>query len=325
MSRDDDDDDEGMARWKKLLLIVMGMVFMFIIIGIILDGMEVIPAGHKGVIVNSPGGPSNEEINEGYQWSTAYIWADVKVVEYRTQTLNFHDANDNGGAESGGGIQVITQDSVPISIELSIIYHIDASSVSDLVIENGENYQTRIIYPYVRSIARDEASKYPAMDLIGEKRGTVEAAIKEGITIKLAEKYIIVEGVQMRDVKIPSSLTQAIISKKVAEQGVITEMYNLQARQYIANQSILNAQANATSTVLIAEADSNATRIRAVGQAEAVQIILKALNDTSDNATQNFLLYQYIQMLKDPDSNVKFVVVPANGTPLILNTDEKSG
>jgi hypothetical protein len=55
------------------------------------------------------------------------------------------------------------------------------------------------------------------------------------------------------------------------------------------------------------------------------QIILKALNDTSDNATQNFLLYQYIQMLKDPDSNVKFVVVPANGTPLILNTDEKSG
>jgi prohibitin 2 len=323
MGRFDKDDDDEMSWIKKMVLLIIGIIFVITIVAILMDGLEVIPAGHKGVITNSPGGPSMEEINEGYQWSTAYIWADVDVVEYRTQTVSFIGTDD--GPDTHGSIQIITNDSVPIFLDLSVVYHVQDDRVSDLIIENGQNYKDRVIYPYVRSIARDVASQYQALDVIGEKRGAIEIAIAEGIRVKMVEKYIVVEGVPLRDIRIPAALEQSVISKKVAEQSVLTAQYLLEAQMFIANKTIVDAQANATSAVLISQGDANATVIRAIGQAEALRLIMMALNSTEDNATRDLLTYQYLQVMRDPSSNIKFIIVPSDGVPIILNTSDTSG
>ena len=303
----------------RVLGMMVGLIVIILsVMGVTLDMLEIIPAGHKGVIITSPGGPSLEEINEGYQFGTRYIWADVEIVEYRTQTVHFVGADYSD--DEKGSIQIITNDSMPIFLDLSVVYHIQEDRVADLIIENGKDYQNRIIYPYVRSIARDVASRYQALDIIGEKRSAVESTIQQNIITKMAEKYIIVEGVPMRDVRIPSNLESAIISKKVAEQAVLTEQYNLIARQYIANQTIVNAQANATAYVVEQTGFANGTVVRAVGQAEAMERIIAALNSTSyDNRTKDYLTWAYIQALTDPNTKVKFVVIPAGGTPVILD------
>jgi regulator of protease activity HflC (stomatin/prohibitin superfamily) len=309
----------GEGRRARVVGLMIGLVVIILsVLGVTLDMLEVIPAGHKGVIVTSPGGPSDEEINEGYQFSTRYIWADVEVVEYRTQTVHFigHDYAD----DEKGSVQIITNDSMPIFLDLSVIYHIQEDRVADLIIENGRDYQHRIIYPYVRSIARDVASRYQALDIIGDKRSAVESTIQQNIISKMAEKYIVVEGVAMRDVRIPANLESAIINKKVAEQNVLTEQYNLIARQYIANQTIVNAQANATAYIVEQTGFANGTVVRAVGQAEAMERIIVALNSSSyDNRTKDYLTWAYIQALTDPNTKVKFIVVPANGAPVILD------
>jgi len=310
---------EGRRMGRVLGMIIGLVVVTFAILGVTLDMLEIIPAGHKGVIVTSPGGPSNEEINEGYQFSTAYIWADVEIVEYRTQTVHFVGADYSD--DEKGSIQIITNDSMPIFLDLSVIYHIEEDKVADLIIENGKDYQHRIIYPYVRSISRDVASRYQALDIIGDKRSAVESTIQQTIITKMAEKSIIVEGVAMRDVRIPANLEAAIISKKVAEQTVLTEQYNLIAREYIANQTIVNAQANATAYIVEQTGFANGTVLRAVGQAEAMERIIAALNSSSyENRTKDYLMWAYIQALTDPNTKVKFVVIPANGAPVILDT-----
>ena len=310
---------EGRRMGRVLGMIIGLVVVTFAILGVTLDMLEIIPAGHKGVIVTSPGGPSNEEINEGYQFSTAYIWADVEIVEYRTQTVHFVGADYSD--DEKGSIQIITNDSMPIFLDLSVIYHIEEDKVADLIIENGKDYQHRIIYPYVRSISRDVASRYQALDIIGDKRSAVESTIQQTIITKMAEKSIIVEGVAMRDVRIPANLEAAIISKKVAEQTVLTEQYNLIAREYIANQTIVNAQANATAYIVEQTGFANGTVLRAVGQAEAMERIIAALNSSSyENRTKDYLMWAYIQALTDPNTKVKFVVIPANGAPVIMDT-----
>ncbi len=306
-------------RWRVLGMLLGLIIMILSVLGVMLDMLEVIPAGHKGVIVTSPGGPSLEEVNEGYQFSTRYIWADVEIVEYRTQTVHFVGADY--ADDEKGSIQIITNDSMPIFLDLSVVYHVQEDRVADLIIENGKDYQHRIIYPYVRSIARDVASRYQALDIIGDKRSAVESTIQQTIITKMAEKYLIVEGVAMRDVRIPANLESAIISKKVAEQTVLTEQYNLIARQYIANQTIVNAQANATAYIVEQTGFANGTVVRAVGQAEAMERIISALNSTSyDNRTKDYLTWAYIQALTDPNTKVKFVVIPANGAPIILDT-----
>jgi len=310
----------GEGSRARFLGLMIGMIIIILsVMGVMLDMLEIIPAGHKGVIITSPGGPSLDEVNEGYQFGTRYIWADVEIVEYRTQTVHFVGADYSD--DEKGSIQIITNDSMPIFLDLSVVYHIQEDRVADLIIENGKDYQNRIIYPYVRSIARDVASRYQALDIIGEKRSAVETTIQQNIITKMAEKNIIVEGVPMRDVRIPSNLESAIISKKVAEQAVLTEQYNLIARQYIANQTIVNAQANATAYVVEQTGFANGTVVRAMGQAEAMERIIAALNSTSyDNRTKDYLTWAYIQALTDPNTKVKFVVIPASGTPIILDT-----
>lgn len=317
----------GARRAAKLVAVGIFIMVTLVALGVFLDALEVVEAGHKGVIINSPWGPSNNEINEGYQWSTAYIWADVRPIEYRTQKVDFvgHDA----ASDIKGSVQIITNDSVPIFMDFSIIYHVESDRVADLVIENGLDYKERIIMPYARSIVRDVASQYIALDIIGEKRGAVESAISERVTAKLTEKYIIVEGVAMRDIRIPSSLESSIVAKKVAEQNVLTQQYNLQAQQFVANQTIVNAQANATSITIIAHGQANATVVRAVGQAQAIEVVMAALNSsTADNRTKDYLRYLYMQALTDPSSNIRYVIVPTEGgVPVILDMtgEKKSG
>src|SRR4030067_2816047 len=145
------------------------------------------PAGYKGVIINSPTGPSNEEINEGWTINFEFLLADVVMVEYRTQTVNFVGSDYKD--DDTGSIAVSSKDNILIYMDFSIMYHIDEDYVSELVIENGQNYKDRIINPIARSVPRDIAAKYNAMEMRGERRAEVEWAISVNITSELATKY----------------------------------------------------------------------------------------------------------------------------------------
>lgn len=310
----------GSSRRSSMVVVVMILFSAMLVVGALLDALEVIEAGHKGVIIISPSGPSEIEVDEGYHWELRLVWADVRHVEYRTQTVHF--VGSDFANDQTGSIQIITNDSVPIFMDLSIIYHIQPDKVADLIIENGLDYRDRIILPYARSIVRDVASHYAALSIIGDKRSTVETAITVQITEKFAEKYIVVEGVAMRDIRIPDSLENAIIQKKVAEQNVLTQQYNLAAQQFVANRTIINAQANATSAAITAGGSANATVIKAKGNAQAIDIVMAALNSSDvDNRTKDYLTYAYLQALTDPNSNIQYIIIPSDGgVPILIGT-----
>jgi regulator of protease activity HflC (stomatin/prohibitin superfamily) len=316
MSRDDD------AFWtlRKVVAMIMSVVLIVVLLGAVAESTKVIPAGYKGVVFNSPTGPANEEINEGWQFNFEYLLADVIYVEYRTQTINF--VGNDQGSDHSGSISVSSKDNIMIYMDFSIMYHIQEDMVSDLVIENGQNYQARIIQPIARSIPRDIAAHYNAMDIRGSMRGEVERAISENITISLAKKYIVVEQFAMRDIRLPAQLETAIEQKKVAEQNVLTQQYNLQAEQYVANKSVVQMGAQAAAMLLNATAFANATVVRAEGQAQAIALVMKALQSPNiNNTTRDYLTWIYIQALTDPNTRIEYIIVPADGgVPVLINT-----
>jgi regulator of protease activity HflC (stomatin/prohibitin superfamily) len=213
---------------------------------------------------------------------------------------------------------VSSQDNVGIYVDFSIVYHIEPSKVADLRIEAGD-YKQSVLIPVARSVPRDICAQFNALDIRGERRSVVEQGIRENITIKLAEKYIIVELFALRDIRLPAQYENAIVAKKVAEQNVITQQYNLQAQQFVANQTIINAQASADAVVINATAQANATVVLAKGRAEAIELIMAKLNSTPGNASADYLRYLYISALNDPNSNIQFIMVPTEGgTPIIV-------
>jgi len=300
--------------------IIVALLIMLVIVG----SVKVIPAGHKGVIVSSPTGPDKAEVNEGWQWNLRYLVSDVELVEYRTQTVDFV-GQDESDADAGS-ITISSKDNILVHMDFSIVYSIEPDKVADLVIENGMNYKHRIITPIARSVPRDIGARYNAMQIRGEFRSEVETAIAQNITLALAQKYILVERFAMRDIRLPAQLENAIETKKVAEQNVLTQQYNLAAEQYVANKTIVRMSAQAAATLINASAFANATVIKAHGQAEAMSLIMAHLNSTMDNATKDYLAWVYLQALSDPNSNIKYVVVPSDGgIPVLISVKDDSG
>lgn len=310
-----------MDERKRNISILVGIIVVIVIVFLLVGSFEEVPAGHKGVIINSPDGPSNEEIPEGWNFDTSYLVSDIVHVEWRTQKMSFVGADTAEG--DVGSIVLSSKDNIKVYIDFNIVYHIDPEYVSELVIENGVDYRERIINPTARSIPRNVGAQYNAIDIRGSLRNQVELEMSDAMMTALAEKHIVVEAFTLQDVRLPAALEKAIEDKKVAEQNVLTQQYNLEAEQYVANKTIVQMEAEAAAVVINASAQRNSTILRASGEAEAVRMVMEALNASYDNRTAAYLQYVYLQALMDPASNIKFIIVPSDGTmPLIMDVRE---
>jgi len=304
----------------RLISAVLGTVGIFLLVILLSESLIIVPAGHKGVLVTTPGGNDFNEVNEGWSFSPYYILCSKEIIRFNTQQESFVGADES--ADNAGSIMVSSNDNVGIFVDFSIVYHIEPDRVADLRIEAGD-YKQSILIPVARSVPRDVCAQYNALDIRGERRSVVEQGIRENITTRLAGKYITVELFALRDIRLPAQYENAIVEKKVAEQNVITQGYNLQAQQFIANQTIINAQASADARVINATAEANATIIIAQGRAEAVRIVMETLNSTANNATTDYLRFLYISALNDPNSNIQYIMVPTEGgTPVIIQVPQ---
>src|SRR6266571_335092 len=138
-------------RKKWLPLAVVAIVAMIVIVAVLVGSFRNIPAGHKGVILSSPSGPSRDEINEGWTWNLGYLVSQIETVRWNTQT------RDMIGAE-GSSLTVRSSDNLNIQVDLSLVFHMQPDKVADIYIDNGNIYE--IIDRYLRNVPRDVASNF---------------------------------------------------------------------------------------------------------------------------------------------------------------------
>ena len=296
---------------KGAILVSIGIVALLILTIIVSASVVIVPAGYKGVIVSSPSGPDYNEIDEGWHINPYYLFCKIVLVRYNTQQMSFVGADEAG--DSQGSIDVSSSDNLAVEMDFSIMYHIQADKVADLTIEAGD-YKDSIMIPICRSVPRDAAARYTALEMRGEKRGDIEVEIGSEITRRLAEKHIVVESFAMRSIRLPDTVEKAIEEKKAAEQQMI-------AANYTREKEIIEADAERQSAIIRAEGTAQSTIVEANGSAEAVRIIMDSLNVTGNESVllQAYLQYLFIQALQNPDSNVQFVIVPSDGQSLIIN------
>lgn len=296
-----DDEDEGddggiMSRLplKGMALFIVAVV----VIGLILTGLSlrVVPAGHKGVITTSPGGPSYEEVPEG--WTIIPFWFSVETLPYMTQQISaigMDAADDNIGS-----IQATSNDNLLVLVDANLLFRIPADKVADVRIQYGDVTNT-VIIPLFRSVPRDVIAKYDAFALRGELRGAIEVEISSTLEVELAKYDVVLVQYAMQGIRLDESVEQAIEAKKIAEQNLIRAQLEYQI-------ALIQAAAIANSTVILAE-----------GQARAVEIITNMFAQMDNSTLNAYLLWFFIQALQDPDSNVQYVIIwDGEGIPVII-------
>jgi prohibitin 2 len=218
----------------------------FIIIVIIMsESVVIVQAGHRGVVVYL-GSVENKVLGEGLHFIIPFA---EQVIQLEVRTLKFQaDAS------------AASNDLQEVATVIALNYHIDPNDANVVYQQLGADYADRIIAPTIQESVKASVAKFNAEELI-TKRETAKAVIAQAIRNTLSAINILVENVFITDFKFSQAFATQIEQKVVAFQKYLTEQNNLRAVQVVANQTVVQAQAQARSNVARAEGESQAIKI----------------------------------------------------------------
>src|ERR1041385_4337342 len=227
------------------LKILAAIVTFIIIIVVISESVVIVEAGHRGVVLYV-GAVENKVLGEGLHFIIPFA---EQVIQLEVRTLKFQaDAS------------AASNDLQEVATVIALNYHIDPSKANTIYQQLGADYTSRIIAPTIQESVKASVAKFNAEELI-TKRETAKAVIAQAIRNTLSARNILVETVFITDFKFSEAFANQIEQKVVAFQKFLTEQNNLRAVQVVANQTVVQAQAQARSNVARAEGESQAIKI----------------------------------------------------------------
>lgn len=266
-------DGKKTSSWLWLIPIVC--LALFFIFGSFVS----IPAGHRGILLRF----SKVEgvLAEGLNVKAPFIDS-VVIMSVQTQLYK-----EDAAAAS--------KDLQDVKTTVAINYKVDPPYLAEIYRTLGVNYIERIAAPAVQETVKEIAARYNAEDMI-LRRASVKDDITKSLSLRLKERGIITETVNITNFEFSAEFTKAIEAKVSALQAVLEAQNKLEKIKVEAQQA--EAQARGEAAAAIA---------RAEGQVKAIEILKAAL-------TPEYLQYIYIDKLA---KDAKVIVVPA-GMPLTI-------
>ena len=186
----------GMASGAGVVAVVFALFAL-------LQCFTVVPAGNVGV-VDFFGTVSEKSLPPGINFVNPL----ARVVKFPTQTQEHKEL-----------MQVLSREGLTIGLELSVLYRIDPDSAARVyqTILNGD-YQNIVLIPQFRSISRAVTASFNASALYSTERERLGVAIQEELSKIVSKRGIMIEATPLRNVALPSQLTEAIEQKQRADQ-----------------------------------------------------------------------------------------------------------
>src|SRR5918912_949120 len=238
---------------QNKLKILAGIVTFIVIAVLMSESVVIVQAGHRGVVLYV-GAVENKVLGEGLHFIIPFA---EQVIQLEVRTLKFQaDAS------------AASNDLQEVATTIALNYHIDPNQANVIYQQLGIDYADRIIAPTIQESVKASVAKFNAEQLITQ-RAIAKAAIAQAIRNTLSARGIIVETVFITDFKFSPAFSTQVESKVVAFQKYLTEQNNLKAVQVIANQTVVQAQAQARANVA-----------RATGESQAIEIITAQLRQS---------------------------------------------
>ena len=187
----------------KGLASVAGLAAVVFVLLALTQCFTVIPAGNVGV-VDVFGVVSDNTLRSGINVVNPF----AKVVKFSIQTDEHKEA-----------MQVLSREGLTIGLEISALYRLDPDSAASVYKKiAGGDYLEIVLIPQFRSISRAVTASFQASALYSTERERLGVAIQEELSRTIGPRGIIVESTPLRNVALPSQLTEAIETKQRADQ-----------------------------------------------------------------------------------------------------------
>eukprot|EP00003_Mantamonas_plastica_P033327 TRINITY_DN946_c1_g1_i2.p1 TRINITY_DN946_c1_g1~~TRINITY_DN946_c1_g1_i2.p1 ORF type:complete len:321 (-),score=104.64 TRINITY_DN946_c1_g1_i2:120-1082(-) len=239
------------------------------------------------------------------------------------KTLEFSSAKD----ANAGALAAFSNDGQNINLEVSFQYRVMTSGkqVIDIYKAMETNYEQQYVKE-AQSSLKNVATRFTTVEFFSKRVEITQAMLSE-VNSKLNPKWSTVELLQLRNVDIPDDFEDKIIDKVVANQDRRTKDEEQLVTQVRAATKVIESEADARITGIIAEANSKgftrnqqaiADGFRAVLDAEGNSF--KQLASTLNFTTDHLLTYLWSQQIKTAKEQTKLIVgFDGKGTILNLN------
>jgi prohibitin 1 len=243
-----------------------------------------INAGEAGVVFKTfDGGVVTDKppLSEGLQFIMP--WNSVVVYEVRQQEV-FEKMN------------VLSSNGLEIKLEASAWFQPTIENLGKLHQEKGVNYKSRILLPAIRSAARSVVGRYTPEQLYSSKRDAIQLEIYDETKKIVADQYIQLNEILVRDVTLTPTIKEAIERKLKQEQESLEYEFRLES----------------------ARKEADKVRIDAQGKADANRILNSSL---TTNILRDKGIEATIKLASSNNSKVVVIGSGKDGLPLILGNN----
>lgn len=325
------------------IVIIVSLVAALVVIGgCALMSTHKVDAGTEDVIVSSPAGNIGETYEPGWYFNPSFVLSNFDSIRVNTQTSEYIGGTNADAVDNDGCIMILSSDALYVYIDMSVSYNVNKSSASDLRLDFGNDWKTQLIHQNVRSIPREIALKYRALDLATDN--DARSAFQTEIVQKLADKieddskgYVHVSNIAIREVRFADELISKINEKMNAQQDLeratiekqtasvraesekqvaiieAQKQLELAQKQLEIEQANVEvektkAQAQAQAVIIKANAEAEAIRAKAQADADMYNLIIAEFGDV--DAYNNYIKYQNTTWGIVPDGSSTIVVTP---------------
>lgn len=251
-----------------------------------------IPAGYVGVVYNMNGGISDRTLTQGFH----VISPTQNVTTYSIGIeQSYLTASKDGDSNDDESFEVPSNDGKGLTVDMTFTYRYDADRVADTFTrfkgQSGKDVKDSFNKPNIMSWTKEVTAKYSVIDLLGDKRATLNSELTDYLKQKFEPYGIIIESVSLINID-PDEETRSAVQKKVNAQQDLelakieqqTANVNAEKEKEVAitkaNQEKETAQINAEAKLIEAQAQADANRL--ISQSLTPELIRQQMYDKWD-------------------------------------------
>ena len=224
MSTQYQDERKRIRRIVIAALIILPVIFLWSSLTYTID------SGHAGLVFHTFGDGVNPETpakKSGFHVKAP--WDKVYEYEVRQQEL-FEN------------LEVLSSNLLKIKLDMTVFYQPTYDKLGYLETERGSRYESKVIQPAMRAVAREVIAQYLPEEFNTTKREEIQLEIENRLEEKLANNYVQLNDVLIRNIELPLTLQQAIERKLQQEQESLEYEFRIEKATKEAERKKIEAE-----------------------------------------------------------------------------------
>ncbi len=211
-----------------------------------------VPANNVGVEILF--GKPRTTHTEGLHFKNPF--SEISNIPGLQQESTYSAVPGEGEVGAADAVEAVTQDNAVVDVDASILWSLDLSRAKDIYREYRtlEQVRVRLLRPVSRDVIRDCVAQYPFEEARTSQRQAIATCAEQEISDQTEAKGVVINAVQIRNMKAQSVDLQASIDRKLsAEQAAREAEFRRDQASVDAETARIRAEGEAAAEIAKAE------------------------------------------------------------------------